>query len=723
MLRNFTVADIVGSVEASLLFALILLIPGYVVGWLSNVFDFRQRRLATQALLSSPLAVAVIPILVYLLGPYPKALWILFGASWLVFIFLLFGIAQRLSQSRMQMHPAVAWTGAAFGVGWASLAIATLVDLQFKDRLYFSSTAYDYSTRAAFTAAAVRAIPPSNPFFAANPPVPLRYHYFWMLICSLPVRLGHMEPQQAMYGGTIWAGIVLMSLIVISLKFFIGARERLERKAMIACALLLVTGLDILPTLYIYLHSRQVNPDMEWWTDAQITSWIDSLLWVPHHVMSLVACMVGLLVLRQTAATKYRRAVAILIAGLAFASAAGLSILVAFTFASFGGLWLIVAAQRKWWDEVKGLLAAGGVALVTAFPYLHTLAGPGLDGSARGGRFFALSVRSFSFGTYLLYSRIHIFPETMLDLDLILLILLPVSYFLELGFFFVVGVQRMTQMRRRVIPMSRNEETAWLLVASSFLIGSFVRSTTIASNDLGWRCFLPAQLILLLWAAVLIDEWWSKGCFRAGKKMAPMFAAALLIIGVLGTTYQVAMLRMYPILQDEGKVRSDTLVWLERDHELGQRTYALRSVYGTLRAMLPVDAVVQYNPNAADFIPHELYSGRSAAMGLPHCGANFGGEVSHCEGRVQSVAPLFDKPSRSANADLDTVCRQYGIDVMLVDDRDPVWEQRDSWAWSRKPLLANSYVRAFTCGDAGQQAHFAPVSSSGNSPGHPDIGN
>ena len=277
--------------------------------------------------------------------------------------------------------------------------------------LYFSSTAYDYSTRTAFTAAAVRVIPPYNPFFASNPPIALRYHYFWMLICSLPVRLGHMEPQQAMYGGTIWAGIVLMSLIAISLKFFMEVRERLERKAMIACSLLLVTGLDILPTLYIYLHSHQVNADMEWWTDEQITSWIDSLLWVPHHVMSLVACMVGLLVLRQPAATKYRRAVAILIAGLAFASAAGLSILVAFTFAVFGGLWLIVAAQRKWWDDVKGLLAAGGVALVAAFPYLYTLTGPALDGSARGGRFFALSIRGFSFGTWLLYSRIHIFPR------------------------------------------------------------------------------------------------------------------------------------------------------------------------------------------------------------------------------------------------------------------------------------------------------------------------
>ena len=204
-----------------------------------------------------------------------------------------------------------------------------------------------------------------------------------------------------------------------------------------------------------------------------------------------------------------------------------------------------------------------------------------------------------------------------------------------------------------------------------------------------------------------------------------MFAAILLIIGVLGTTYQVAMLRMYPILQDEAEKYDRTpLFGLSVTTNLQQRTYSIASLaYSTLRPMLPLYAVVQYNPNAPDFNPHERYSGRSAAMGLPHCGATFGGEVSQCEGRVQSVASLFDKPLQNASADLDTVCRQYGIDVMLVDDRDPVWEQRDSWAWSRKPLLANSHVRAFTCGDAGQQVYFAPASVRGNSPGHPDIGN
>ena len=47
-------------------------------------------------------------------------------------------------------------------------------------------------------------------------------------------------------------------------------------------------------------------------------------------------------------------------------------------------------------------------------------------------------------------------------------------------------------------------------------------------------------------------------------------------------------------------------MWLERDHEVGQRTYALRSAYNTLRATLPVEAIVQYNPNANALFPRAL---------------------------------------------------------------------------------------------------------------------
>jgi hypothetical protein len=704
MLQNFTVVDVVGSLEASLEFALILFIPGYVIGWLSNVFSFRKRPFPMQVLLSSPLAVAVLPILVYLLGRYPRTLWTLFGATWLAFLLFIPGIAALVSQARKQFRSRTAWIGAAFVLGWATLAVATLVDLQFKYRLYVSTTAYDYSTRTAFTAAAVRAIPPSNPFFAANPPIALRYHYFWMLLCSLVVRLGHVGPKQAMYGGTVWAGIALMSLIVISLEFFTGVRERFQQRAFIGVALLLVTGLDILPNLYIYLHWHQVAPDMEWWNAVQITSWIDSLLWVPHHVMGLVACMVGVLVLQCEVSTRFQRAIAILIAGLAFASSAGLSILVTFTFAVFAVLWLLLAAHRNRWGEVAVLMASGVVGLLIGLPYLSTLLEPALDGSGGGGRFFALGIREFSFGTNLLASIFHFLPMTWVGWELLLLLLLPLNYFFELGFFLIVAAVRMRSIRLGRTEMSRQEEMAWVLVGTSFLVGTFFRSTTIDSNDLGWRCFLPAQLIFLVWAAPLIEEWWSTRRVTVHSNAIAVFMGALLVTGLVGTAYQVVMLRIYPILVDRGTLQAG-VPWLDHDRRLGERTYALRSVYDSLGKIVPADAVVQYNPYAAVFIPHQLYSDHDAAIGQPSCGANFGGELARCAGRAEAVAVLFGKPSASESASLDVICRKYRIDVMLVDDNDPVWKDPNSWAWSRKPLLANDHVRALACGDDYEQTH------------------
>ena len=706
MISNFTQTDMVGSVEASLLLMLILFIPGYVIGWLTNVFEFRQRLVTTQAVLSTPLAVAVLPILVFYMGRYPAALWAFFGASWVTFAVILRRTLKGRSGSGLPRIPRAVWIGVGFALIWALVAIGTLVDLQFKNRLYFSIPAYDYSLRTALTAAAAKAIPPNNPFFANTPPVPLRYHYFWMLICSLAVRLGHVGARQAMYGGTVWAGIALMSLIAICLKFFVNVRERIERKVLIGWGLLLVTGLDILPTIYLYVHSHAVMPEMEWWNE-QITSWVDALLWTPHHIMGLVGCMVGFMLLRQPVTKKHERAVAILVAGLAFASAVGLSVLVTFTFAGFVALWVVFATHRRWWDDVVGFVAAGGLAFTAGLPYLIKLTGPAVNGLGGGGRFFAFSIRGFPLAIYAVSSVIGVPYSKLIFLELPLL---PLNYFLELGFFFVIGVLRIRSIRAGSTPMTRQEETGWMMVATSFLVGSFLRSTTNGSNDLGWRCFVLAQLVLLLWAALLVDEWWAAGPIALiSKNKTAVFAGVLLVLGMVGSIYQVTMLRVYPILHDVGSMDPKTFPFLYMDRKLGERTYALRSIYEQLSTMVPKDAIIQYNPDTLAFLQHELYSVHDAAIGLQLCGTVFGGTIDQCMGRIKSVPPLFKKPSLTQSASLDDTCREYRINVMLVDDDDPVWKQGDSWVWTRVPLLANDQVRAFQCGDVANQAQLAGV--------------
>jgi len=687
MLHNFTVIDVFGGTAAALLLAPFVFVPGYVAGWSTNILEFRRERPAMRVLLSTPLGVAVVPILIFLLGRYPRVLWLLFGAVWIAFAVLLVWERGLATSREMRAGPTASrgerprsrvQIGLAIALGWAMLAIFSVADLQLGHRLYSSVTAFDHSVRSAMTAAAVRGIPPTNPFFAGQPPVMLRYHYFWMMVCSLVTRLSGITPRLGMLGSTVWGGIALLSLIPIGLRYLAGVREGLGRVTLTGFALLTVTGLDLLPVLYISHFQAPVYADMEWW-NVQITSWVDVLLWTPHHVLALIACVMGFLVLRQATRSRWQRAINVGFAALAFASACGLSTLVTLTFAVFLFLWLAVAAGRGWWDEWPPFLVAGALALLISLPTLRMLLGPGGSESGYHG-FFGLAVRQFPLAMRMLTRhfgwRKHLWIANLL--------LLPLNYFLELGFYLLVAGLRLRAIRAGKLRLTREETAAWIMVATSFLIGSFVRSNTLATNDIGWRCFLQAQFVLLLWGAVLLDRGWARPssltprCWRV--------ASVMLLVGVLGTAYQVVTLRLYPV------------EWVDADGLAGKRIYALRAAYERLATQLPRDAIVQYNPETDMQESHLFYSGHGAAVGMPRCGVVFGGRASLCEPRAAAVESLFH-PSPGRAAPPDSVCRAYGIDVILAVNTDPVWKQPESWVWTRPPLLANSYVRAFRCGD------------------------
>src|SRR5208337_520020 len=507
----------------------------------------------------------------------------------------------------------------------------SMVDLQIGDKLYPPIVAYDHSVRTALTAAIARHVPPNNPFFA-NAAVPLRYHYLWLLFCSLPMKVFHLSPRCVVFSGVVWCGLGLICMIALGLKFLMRVQTDIERKTLLAVGLLCVTGLDILPTLYIWVDTHSWPSDMEWWNDAQITSWVASLLWVPHHVGALIACFIAFLLLRHQADVHRRWATApVMVAGMAFASAAGMSVYVTFTFVVAVALWLLALIARKDWLEAAMFVGAGAVAFVWALSYLSGLRGPG-----SGAAFVEVALRPFPLGV-LLAQQIGIDLRTPFALTVANAIFLPINYALELGFFLAVGVLRLRQLVRGSIEASVNELAAWTLVVTSFLVGTFLRSSTIGTNDLGWRCFLPAQLILLLWGAMLVDDWW----FHRSS-VAPQPAphpwdrgalATLLILGILGTAYEVFMLRMFPVLYDRGAIAGPS--WVDPDRQFGKRTYALRSAYEVLDAQLPPSAVLQSNPSKEDPILHMLYSGHDAAAGNGECGTTFGGDPGVCALRLQ----------------------------------------------------------------------------------------
>ena len=689
-MRNFTVVDTLGILKACLAFLPVVLVPGYVAGWALDLFEFRQRRPILRLILAVPLSIAICPMLSYLLARFLEpGLWASYISVFAACALLLANAARRWDVGSVSRYT---WIGLGLTALWVMAAIGSMVDLQIGDKLYPPIAAYDHSVRTAMTVAIARHVPPSNPFFA-NAAAPLRYHYLWLLFCSLPMKVFHLSPRCVVYSGVVWGGVGLICVIAIGVKFLMRVQVGIEQKTLLAIGLLSVTGLDIFPNLYFGIARRFWMADMEWWNDVQITSWVDSMLWVPHHLAALIACFIAFLLLRHQADVHRKWATGpVIVAGMAFASAAGMSVYVTFTFVVAVAFWLLVLIARKGWLEGAMFVTAGAVALLWALPYLAGLRDPG-----GGAAFVEFALRPFPLGIYFAKCIGIQFP-TEFALRVGTALFLPINYAMELGFFLAVGVQRQRQLTSGRIEVSTNELAAWTLVLTSFLIGTYLRSSTISNNDLGWRCFLPAQLILLLWGTILVHDWWfhrssvaPQPSPRAGVRGA---FATLLILGIIGTVYQTFMLRMFPILADHGVFRHAE-TWVDLDRQFGKRAYALRSAYELLDTQLPASAVLQHNPATKDLILHMLYSGHDAAAGDEGCGADFGGDPGLCAMRVQKLGGLFTLPDGSS---LDTTCQEYGIDAVVVEDSDGVWREPPSWIWTGHPVIANDYVRAFRCG-------------------------
>ena len=692
VMPHFTAEDVIGIVTASLLLLPFLFAPGYALGWVTDLFGIRRRGLLLQATLAVPLSIAICPILAYLLARYSRpGLWLFFGGVSLASLAILITEARRSKWRPKSNHFKIA---AGILAIWALIAIVSLVDLQIGHKLYLPTAAYDHSIRTAMTAELAHGLPAHNPFFA-NSGAMLRYHYLWMLACSLPLRLMPIAPRYALYAGVIWCGIGLMALIALAIKFFLHETTEAVPKALLGACLLAVTGLDILPTALQFALYRQVPADMEWWNPVQITSWASSLLWVPHNIASLIACFLGVMLLRKAADDGKHRVLAVLVAGAAFASSVGLAIYVSFTFVIAIGFWLLSLVARKAWTEAGMFAGAGAFAGLLAVPYLAELSSRGT-----GGPFVELGLRQFPLGLDLL----HVAGLSLHSAAAVLaanVLMLPLDYLLELGFFAAIAVIRLRQLRRGVIPVTNNELAGWTLVGTSFLVGSFLRSNTIASNDLGFRCFLPAQLILLLWAASMLYDWRHQSPAGAGSIPGTWLrrtAIVMLVLGIFGTAYELVMARTFPLICEHNHWTD--LGWLDQDRHYGTRAYYVRDLYEHLDPKLPADAVIQMNPDVDDYVPHYLYSGHSAAAGSRSCGTEFGGDAASCAPRADTLRDVFESPIAMLDSvELDAMCREFGINVLVAQDTDGAWQDRSSWIWNRQPMLANSQVRAIACGD------------------------
>jgi hypothetical protein len=667
------------------------------LSWGLDLLGFRSRTVLARFVISIPVSIAAFPALTYLAWHWSlNAVWVLFGACWLAFCVLVFDRWRRPVLSR-RMVILCAIVG-----GWVVLGMFCLIDLQIKNRLYFPTVSYDYMLRTAITSSITRSgIPPDNPYFFPGQAFPLRYHYFWLIPCSLVDRLGGplVGARQAMIAGTLWCGIGLMAMVPLYLRFFQpkGAGN-LEKRTLIGIALLGVTGLDLVPTAILGVLSGGVVESIEWW-NGPIMAWTHAVLWVPHHVAALVACLTGFLVIyhsfHRSDSSRFKQMMAAIAGGVMFASSVGLSIYVTFVFAAALGTLVAVLLLKRYRSEAAILVFSGMVAVAVSVPYLMDLSGGSGRGSGAGGGggssagpLFQLRVRPFILAERIVQA---IWPDQSWLVPVTDLLLLPLNYFLELGLFSMVGIVMFKRLRRKE-QLQLADLSASTIAVTSVLICTFLRSSVITNNDLGWRGLLVAQFILLIWAA----ELWDEGFFTTHARTG--LIAAFLLFGVAGTAYEITMVRFYTLISDDFAVPRDA--WFPADHHLGERTYAMRALYQELQQKLPPQAVLQHNPNQVlGDVFHGLYADRQTAVETPGCGVVFGGDLSLCNAVMPSISNIFEKPEGLDWPRVEGLCRDLSINAMVVKDTDKVWADQHSWVWKEQPLAANQHARAFLCGN------------------------
>lgn len=695
-MHNYTLLDLSGALSALVLFPIFLLVPGYVFGWILNIFEFRAKSLTERVLLSTALSFAIAPIVAAILARVASL-----SAVNLVFLFIT-AVFAALLISELRIDPGQFKAPVSretrilllvMGT-WALVSLGLLIDIQVGDRLYLSTSVFDHSIRASFARSILQnGMPPINPLFFPGHSVPLHYYYYWFLLCALPAKILGIDPRLSMYASCAWSALGFSAILLLYLKYFIGDRENLKRKALWAVVLVPVTGLDLIPTaFYCFGPNHTVFAAMDWWDSEMMGSWIASFLWVPHHVAALVACLLGYLVVWHASENPSvaNRVKASLIGGLAFASAAGLSVYVTLTFAAFLCTWGLFTLIQRRWAEVLILTAAGLTALLLSLSYLRELRSGGA-----GGQFVTWGLRWHT-GDSLRMLGI----DSAVVLHIASFLEMPLMYLIELGFFFVVGLLRLRSAIANRRNLSRWEMASWVMFGTSLFISSFLRSDVITANDLGIRSTMVMQFVLLLWAVPLVYDWRTRSdSFKHSIRpfVKPWTMGAFLCLGLAATLYDATLGRAWAFVHDNTSGSPDYRV---PSRDLAGMFYTIRSDFDALNQLLPKNAIVQADPWSHISLPYPLYASRRSISSIPGCGVPFSGPVyeSECYRLQLVIGRAFDQPGWLDTQDVDSFCDRFAIDALLVTYKTAIWTVPDAWVWHRQPILSNQWVRVIGCG-------------------------
>ncbi len=662
---HFFVTEIVSTLEAVLILLSILIGSGLFFARLFRFPGFDEGSLVERLGIAILCGLACLPVLLDFAGRFGPLAMVALAA-----ITSLSGLPEFLRK------PAVAGdfplkVYVAISFAWCLAITLMLVDWPSASGLVHSYLVVDYVKHATATwSIASVGTPPLNPA-AFDPSGHAAYYYFFYTLTAVGTLIGSslgIEARHAAFASSSCMGLALFALVYAVWKRagtdLAPYDPRAARQTgLVIAALLFATGLDILPNLFIGMMTGGQNwlVDPEHW-NTQITSWLSSVLWVPHHVAALCSVFVGFMALAAKNCTtnqppSWRH---VLLAALAFASMAGLSVYVAIGGALTAIVWVFTLLYGGRIVFAARVVIAGVLSLCLAAPWLLTLTS--IVHSSGGPAPLAFAVRAFKL------TDVVIEDEPLRSI--VRLLLLPLSYGLEFGIF-AIGT---------FVFWKRGGRKGWssdlatiLLIGTiiAFTVGTFVRST-IVNNDLGWRIMLFAQLAMLIWTLSVLHCDFSA---NPGLRRAALICLGL---GYVFDAYTIMQLRLNsPFAYPQSVFLPDEIAgweWLNRT--------------------LPKGSVVEERPDIKRAISYGLYGRFPQALADEENARLYGASNELVESRMAMLAPIFSD-SRLSFEQVRTRAREDGVDALVLTARDPVFADPQSWVQSASPAYANGNVKIF----------------------------
>lgn len=713
---SITLEQIVTTLLAMFAFLPILVCPGYLAAWLTNLHRFRDRSLVDRFFWSVPLSLAVSTISFVLVARFSSL-----GADVVLAVLSLVGCFVILAIEWAQLRRVGRkWSVGVQPVGgtilllslvWIAFVILSLVDWQNNQRLFMSLTFYDIGTRVNWANSVLRTgIPPANPFYFYLHPANLRYYYFWLVDCAVVAKVSHLPMRSVVGAGCIWSGFILESLTGLYLKYFLAVGARLRRQFLIA-ALLPAVGSFALCIYFWNMIALHIPPPGDVWYAGQIADLVNFFLFYPHHLAAMVCCMFALLLTCMAPQAGHDGVTSLIFIGMALASSFGLSVYVAFAFFLVMVCWTIGQLLKRQW-RIPALLFAGGIlAAALLAPYLyeitHTTSKMAVGA---GGSPFGWGVRETIPPDRLAHSALLSWlakTHPVAARALAKLILMPPGFALELGVYSLALLIFLIPSWRGRKSLTPAQRTLLLLAVVTLPLTAFIRSSVISVNDFGIHSALFIQYPLLLLLSELLIAWklapsadcqpeLTSGLAGASPQFLRSFVTLAILIGILSTTWRVLVLRFILPLSEINAAQAEN----PQVAELPHKAWIAYLGYRELDSRIPRNAIIQFNPNGdwmfwknVDLINarHQV----AITSGKLWCGAELGGDPSGCSDMLTAIDPLFTPTADAQQA--RAACRAFGIQYLVASVYDAPWTNRASWVWTLPEALATPEFRALGC--------------------------